>query len=393
MPPCFRRSWSRRWDRRAWFGVLLGLAVPACGPDPQQLRNQARAAAQAGRWDEAERSLGKLADPTPADRLLQAQAALARGHDDRARKILGPAPSDGDLGAQREFLLGRIALNEHHARDAEAALRRSLAIDPNRADARRALIYLLGIQSRRRETLEQFAELAERGPLTPSLVHDWCISHETIGDPVKVVPDLQKFVDGDPADVPSRLALADALRQLGRYDQAEETLAPLDQTDPDVVSLRVDLATAQGDSDAIERLLGMVPEDHAKLARQRGLLALARRDYPGALKHLRIADQAEPNSRDVLLGLSQALRGLGETEPAEKLLKRVAAQHAIRTLLIRRVDHPATTPDDFRELGAACEAADWIDEARAWYRLAISASPLDAQAQQALYRLRTRPGD
>ena len=40
-----------------------------------------------------------------------------------------------------------------------------------------------------------------------------------------------------------------------------------------------------------------------------------------------------------------------------------------------------------RELGAACAALDRKGEARAWYKLAIALDPLDAESQQALFRL------
>jgi hypothetical protein len=36
-----------------------------------------------------------------------------------------------------------------------------------------------------------------------------------------------------------------------------------------------------------------------------------------------------------------------------------------------------------------CEAGQRLAEDRAWYNLAVQANPLDAEAQKALYRLRT----
>ena len=40
-----------------------------------------------------------------------------------------------------------------------------------------------------------------------------------------------------------------------------------------------------------------------------------------------------------------------------------------------------------RQLGAACAASNRKGEARAWYKLAIDLDPLDADSQQALFRL------
>ncbi|MFO0959170.1 MAG: tetratricopeptide repeat protein [Isosphaeraceae bacterium] len=323
------------------------------------------------------------------DKILRAQVAIARSDLRTARSALETVPSGGRVGAQREYLLGRLALGEYHAREAEVAFRRALDLDPELSDARRALIYILGIQVRRRETLEQFAELAERGPMLPALVQDWCVSHDTIGDPAKVVPDLRKIVEADPGDNRSRLALADAYRQLGQYEEAAGVLAYLDPAEPDTRSALAELATARGDMDEARQLLEDGPIDHPGLARQRGMLALARRDYAGARENLERADQAESNCRDVILGLGLALRGLGETKAADRLVERATAQHTVRTRLISSVDHPPSSPEEFCELGRACESAGWNDEARAWYRLAVAASPTDAAAQEALYRLRT----
>jgi hypothetical protein len=40
-----------------------------------------------------------------------------------------------------------------------------------------------------------------------------------------------------------------------------------------------------------------------------------------------------------------------------------------------------------RQFGAACAALELNELTRAWYKLAISADPLDSQSQQALYKL------
>jgi hypothetical protein len=61
--------------------------------------------------------------------------------------------------------------------------------------------------------------------------------------------------------------------------------------------------------------------------------------------------------------------------------------------LINRIKAPGSEnqPPDLTRLGRACEAAGLVDEARGWFMLAIGRDPLDAQAQQALNRLRPSP--
>ncbi len=101
-----------------------------------------------------------------------------------------------------------------------------MRLDPKLAEARRSLVFLYGAQGRRLELLEQFAALADQGPLTFDLVEHWCIAHqEQTNEPDKLKPTLERFVENDPDDRMSRLGLARVLRQMGRFDRANDYLA------------------------------------------------------------------------------------------------------------------------------------------------------------------------
>src|SRR5205823_4368456 len=115
----------------------------------------------------------------------------------------------------------------------EAALLKALARDQKLVPARRLLVYLYGTQDRRAELLEQFAALAEIGPLSFDLIHHWCLSRGPIGDPAELRADLERFVANDPEDRPSRLALAAVDRRLGLLEKSAAVLAPLPDSDPD----------------------------------------------------------------------------------------------------------------------------------------------------------------
>ena len=58
--------------------------------------------------------------------------------------------------------------------------------------------------------------------------------------------------------------------------------------------------------------------------------------------------------------------------------------------LLNRVRQPdrENQASDLTQFGRACESAGLLDEARGWYLLAIGRDPLNAEAQQALQRLR-----
>jgi tetratricopeptide (TPR) repeat protein len=329
--------------------------------------------------------LARLREPGPTDWILRAQVAQALHQPEAALEHLAHVPPEGNTGAQAAYLVGQIELQRYHARAAEDALKAGLRLDPSLSQIRRAFIYLFGIQQRREELMEQFAALAEQGPLTVDLVRDWCLSHDLIGEPSEVVKDLEQFVEADPTDKWSRLALADAYRRTGKNETAETALSDLSLDDPDVRAARAELATALGDSEAAEALLQDGPADHAVLARLRGKRALARRDGPEAVRYYRLADKARPNDRDTLIGLGLSLRLIGEED--ESITRRANALQALRVLLLKASeDRPEGAPA-FCKMAEACEEAGLRDEARAWYRLAVMADPLHAPAQQAFFRL------
>ena len=157
-------------------------------------------------------------------------------------------------------------------------MRKAIALDPNLAPARRLLVYLYGLQERRRELMEQFARLVESGPITVDLVLHWCLSRGPIGDPAESRDALARFVRADPEDRHSRLALAEVERRLGKLDEAAETLAPLPATDPDALAIRAQIEFDRGDNTAADRLLAGAPADHPASNRLKARRALAQRD-------------------------------------------------------------------------------------------------------------------
>jgi hypothetical protein len=85
--------------------------------------------------------------------------------------------------------------------------------------------------------------------------------------------------------------------------------------------------------------------------------------------------------------LAQALKLKGENAAAEAYLDRVQRLNRVYNQIIRvRSPGRQNQISDLTELGKACEDADLIEEARGWYKLAITSNPLDPDAQRALAR-------
>jgi len=386
-----------RWAAAALAIVALCVwvvrAKTGAGADPERVWVEAETDFKAGRYERAEAGLARLARlraPTPLDWLLRAQIAMLRGRDREAIDDLAKVPDGHHMGPQARLLAGQVELRSKRARFAERWLLEATRLDPSLVQAHRELVYIYGMQLRRPELRQQFRILSGLTALTFENVWHWCLTRNSSWEPTEIVEEIGQWVEADPDDRWSRLALADSFRHLGRWSSVEKTLAPLPDSDPDARALRARTALDRGDDEAAETLLAGGPEDHPELARIRGRLALARRDGPTAVKHFRLAYAADPDDRDTIFGLGQALTMVGD--PGAAPFVAAARDRDALGTLVQRASTPQGRKDPglLRALGAACEKVNHLPEARAWYSLAIADNPLDSEAQKALYRLKSQ---
>ncbi len=374
--------------------VLGSIAcLPGCGRgDPAKIWEEARSAFDARDWAKTEASLARLAklrEPKAEDRMLSAQVLIARERPSEAIAMLGNVPDDHRMASTARLQIGQLELRRSRARVAEEELLRAVAINPREVQARRELIYLYGMQSRWKPMGEQFRALAETGPLGFSDVVLWCLSRNMSWDPDELRADLSRFLAADPDDRHSRLALVENLRVRQFLDDAEAALKPLPADDPDARAARVKIALDRGEMTEAEALLGNAPPGHPDLEKLRAKLALYRHDSTSALAHYRRAYDADPDNRDAIAGLGSTLALVGKKDEAAPFLKKARDYDAIASIIERlastkRLDDPRLP----LTLGAAYENVGRKPEARAWFGLAIARDPLDAEAQQALFRLK-----
>lgn len=376
----------------AVVGAGIALRDPA-RTDPRALLGQIHEAVEARRWDHAEGLLDRLAtlqEPGIDEQLLRAEIANGRGQPDAALAILETIP---DAGAARARLYSaQIERNRKRMRHAEAYLLDAVRLDPQLVQARRELIYLYGMQTRREALSEQFRALAGLRPLDQNELMMWTASHEDIWVNTSIKSDLESFLNADPDDRWSRLALAQVHLAQGRLDNAAEVLAPLPNSDIEALALRVQIALDRAQLDEARGLLAKAPTEHARLARLRGQLAVRLKDPASAVEAYRTAVALAPTSRESLQGLALTLALSGDEEAAAGYTRQAAALREVADLLDRvRALDGQVDPALPARLGAACETAGLLDEARGWYKLAITIAPLNSDAQHALYRLREPP--
>ena len=374
--------------------VLIAVAMLASSrrpPDPDRWFREARAELDAGHPDRAALAIQKLVllrPPTPFDRLLRAQVSEAQHRFEDGLSDLAAIDDAHPLAPVARLLAGQIEVRRHRLRAAEAQFLRTVALEPKAVQAHRELTYLYNIQQRQGDLDRELHALSELDSLSFERLVHWGKTRNTVWKPDRDCDELAKFVAADPDDRLSRLALAEGLRRLGRFNEAIAALSSLSESDPDARARRALIALDRDDFSEFDRLVSEGPGDHALLAQLRGKLALKEGRYSEAVAHLRLAYKADPTDRSVLQNLGAALRETGDDSAAEPFFATARRFDAI-TPLISRASTQAGEADPAlpAQLGAACEAAGRLYEAQAWYKLALAKDPLNGSVQKAVFRL------
>jgi tetratricopeptide (TPR) repeat protein len=391
-----QRNPVRGFAALALFGVA-GVAwachfLDRSAPDIDAVWAQAEADFMAGRLEHVETALTRLSrlrSPSPLDHMLRAQYAAARNKPDQALADLELVPDDHFMAAQARLLAGQIELRRNRVRLAETFFQAALAINPKVVQARRELIFIYGMQQRRRESSAQFLALSGLAPLSSESVFHWCLFRNNTWEPGEAIATLNRYVSADPLDRWSRLALAENERRMGQNDAAESVLACLGPDDSAAVAVRARIAIDRQEENRAEQLLEKAENNHPALALLRGRLALSKRNAQDAWRHFRIAFHADPDDHETVVGLVRALELAGQSEAAGPFRELARKLEQLSTLVDRAATSGARKdPALLRELGAACAALHRDPEARAWYELAVTIDPLNAEAQRAIHRLR-----
>jgi tetratricopeptide (TPR) repeat protein len=394
---------EREWKTHPVLAAIAIAAVLCNGcsrEDPRDLSYRAQAEFDAGRPDEAEAALAKLAQIrklTVSERLLRSRVASDRGLFDLAIAALeNPSPPtkgpDAALFASRR---GELEVERRRFRAAEAELKRALVLNPRAVDAHRRLIWLYMQQGRSTEIAAQSRAMAKSSSLEFLDLVVWTLArHEPI-DQAEVALVLERALLEDPGDRASRLALAESYRRLGRLDEADRALSALPEADPAARAARACVALDRGETSRALALIDsdLEGDDRALVGKLRGRLALSKGDVAAAVQHFRTALEAAPDDRDARFGLSQALRLTGQTEAARPYAE-LARAHDRLEWLVRNARSPnrRNDPAILQAIANDCLALGRRDEARSWIQHALSLAPEDAGLRKALSQLDSTRG-
>jgi predicted Zn-dependent protease len=383
--------------RVLWVGLLLAASLGGLGfwarreSSPDVVYRKASAAYFAGRYDEAAAGIDRLArlrSPNHFDRLLRGMVAAARNQPDQAIAELAQIGDEDPLAPLARITAGQTEIRRSRTRAAEAAFLAALKLVPSAIQARHELVFIYNIQHRQLEMDAQLTALAATEILGFQYLHHWSKTRNVVWSPKADLPALERFVQADPEDRWSRLALAEGLRRLSRREEAEKVLSYLPDSDPEARAARATLALDQGDVAAAEALVARGEGDCPSLARLRGQLALLHHDAPAAVRAYRTALAADPLDRSTLAGLGTALKMSGDDKSAQPYLEAASRHDALWGLIARGATAEGERdPKLPLQMGVGLAAVGRIMEARAWLRLAIHNDPADTRAQEELFKL------
>lgn len=371
------------WNYVAWY------------LNPDTLYDRALDQVEAGEFAEARVTLAKLKrkrPPTTLDHGLQARVEIAEGKTAAALVELAAIPDDHALATWARMESGRLEREAFRFRAAEKSYLEASKLDDSLIDPRRQLIYIYGMQLRRQEMHEQFEAIAKRSALTPKEIYVWCLVRDLAWwEATELVPILNKAVAADPSDDRSRVALAESLHRDSATVKALELLEAAPADSPYVRVKQLEILLDRDGPEAIRAELARFEPGDPLVATLRGRLALLDGDGSEAVRCFEIARRAEPDRRQVVADLGRALALVGQKEQAKALTDRAGKIDTLNNLLLKMESTAdASSADQWRNLAKTCEAAGRLPEARAWYGLILRKSPLDEEAQSAIFRIDTK---
>lgn len=327
--------------------LVTGLIVTGAGAqeftaEPYEFL-MAKAAADAGRFDEALMRLDRVIATSPTDPVLRFERAMVlidAGRIDRAeaelRRLTTAHPDFPD--AHRVF--GRVLLEgagSDSARMEEALRHLQIAFKANPDDLATGVTVsqLLAVLNRPAEAERILAVLVERSPDQRVLNYNYAQILTKLGRGDESRPYLERAVQIDPTFAHAVFQLVDLYQALSEWKLAADVLQPLVAQEPMNVDLRRQQAfflLRAGESDqarvALQGLLEADPQD----ARTMFFLAEALNDleqYAEAEALYRRLLESSPNDPDLLASFGLTQLGLRSYDEAEQTFRRLLAVEAV----------------------------------------------------------------
>ncbi len=350
------------------------------------LRSQARAAMFRSAWEEADGLLNRLAWYRPQDREvlnMRVRTALQLNQPVKAARLLARIPGDSAETAGIRLQQARLLIQAFRPREANAALKECLVLDPSNDAARLTRIAILAFQHRAREYDEEAWRLFEHGsePIkalrllaqaAPVLPPDTFTNSADMGDV------LRRCQAAEPDDLHTRIALCRFDRERGAIAEALEWIKPC--MDDSMVGADGTIEWAMcllddGDLDGLRAYFETPPAEALHLSGYhflRGEWRRRRGDRTGAIEGYREAFRLDPRASDAAYQLGLALR---ESDPDARRYLDIARKARDLKQVVTQVSDRSTDPAELARIGRLCSEIGRNREAKAWLSLALKYDP------------------
>lgn len=379
-------------------GAAYFLWPRAAANSSEQQLAAALAAIERGDQAAGAAALDELLDSAPDHPmalLYRGQLAREMGDPDRAlaclRRVGERTPKEAGVA---RFLEGTLLLEQNRARPAERLLLESARLHPTYPQPHERLVGLYAVQLREDECRAQLAALGRLRPWTLGELIVWHLCTGMVHSPQKAIGELTGYVDADPDDAHSRLALARYFLYVDRTDEAIPLLRGLasaaDAASRDQArGLLAETLASQSRLAEARALLGdALPAAGADRAlwRAHGAYAAAAADWPLAVDCLREALREHPDDLTALYRLGLCLERAGQHEAAEQILQRTRRTEELYTAASRLLGVDPTHSDlrfqMMLQIARLLIQLERSNDALPWLQQAAQVRPADPQLQQ-----------
>ncbi len=395
------------------IGLVVTAAMMVLGPRSSALAD-IRELARAGQFNQAIEQLKLYLLDHPDDsaaHLLMGQLATEADapHPSLALEYLARLhPSDANETARIRFLEGKAEYFRERYDRAEERWKDALKLDPVVAEAGWALMDLLDKEGRVEEAHSLGMRLVEVEPdpldRARILLNVGRLDIDVV-NPASQVLMFQHLWKEHPENLPIGLTVGQALVRDSRGGDGLKVLEDVLHRHPDSPEAWDAWLTGLSGAFRADRLAGELARlpksmaDDPRFAEHRGMVSLAARDWPAAIRAFRQATEFEPFNGILWYRLRAVLRAVGNREELEKVNRwytsfeeafkamRPAYQEALAIPTLGVQPNPRL----YHRLADLRERMGRPDEALAWHRMVLRDDPHDAISRRAMERL--KPGN
>jgi len=323
----------------------------------------------------------------------------------RAIEQLEKIHDDDKLASLARLNEGRLHfIRTRLATKAEEALKKSVAIDPNRTDSWALLASIYDIQNRLQERDQCYAKLDELSSLNRDQLIHWTCNRLPDAAIREIGELLEAFVKADPIDSISTQALADHLRLKGDFENASKLISKVLENHSDnatLVSCQIlsaEIAWDRGDLNITEKTLGEMKFDvkydptlQSRFYRISSLTQISRKNYQRAESDLILALKNKPLDREINQLMVQVQRFQKQSELARKYESQLNQIDRLEDLAQKSTASLYRDDKLWLEKIAEIAAQSGRDQvAMAWLRQILIKDPLNSEIQKKIYQLGQR---